>query len=328
MMILAATLLTLATAAGHTDTTVTVRSGTRLEVSNFMGEVSVSSWDRDAVHVLADHGDRTRIELEQVPGTLSVKSVGFRGVPGSVDLHIVAPSWMRLDISGPFTDVNVDGFKGNVKVETVRGDVNLNGGGGYVELSSVSGDVSVAGASGHLKLSSINQDVTATRVSGQMDVETVNGDVVLENVQLQGLDASSVSGDVWFNGPLLKEGRYQLESHSGNISVVVPDRPNANVSVSTFSGDFSSDFDFTMSGTNEKNRRMQFMLGSGGPQLDLQSFNGSVQIVKASTLAAARARLDREDHRAPQAPKPPRTPKAVKANKAPKDKSSDSEDSP
>ena len=290
MSLLAATVVTLLAMPGHTDTTLTVRTGARLEVSNFVGGVSVSSWDRSEVRVEADHSKRTRIVLENRPTGLKITSTADRGTPGDVEYHITAPAWMALDITGPFTDVDVDGSRGDVKVETIKGDVSVRGGNGFLELSSVQGDISVEGANGRLKLNSINQDVTASHIAGQIQAETVNGDLVMDDVQLDALEASSVSGSMWFNGTLKIDGRYQLHSHSGDIEVVAPDHPNAAVTVSTFSGDFSSDYDVTFNGTHG-HRELQFTLGSGGAQLDLESFSGNIRLLKAATVDALRARI-------------------------------------
>ncbi len=325
LMILAVTLLTAVPASGHTDTTLAVRRGTRLQISNFSGNVSVSAWDRDAIRIEADHSGRTRIELSTDSEAYHLTTSNSRGVPGDVDFEITAPAWMALEVDGTMTDVSIEGTRGNVKVETVNGEVNVDGGSGTLELSSVQGEVSVARAKGRLKLSSINENVTATQIDGEIEAETVNGDIVLDGVRLSALHASSVGGDLWFSGALTPIGRYQLESHSGDIQVVAPDSPDANVSVSTFSGEFSSDFDLMMSGAR-KRERMQFTLGHGGAQIELQSFSGDIQLLKESQVDAMRAFLKAQDgERTPKAPRQPKAPKPPKAAKA-KHKDSDSSD--
>jgi DUF4097 and DUF4098 domain-containing protein YvlB len=295
MLTLAAALLTALAGTGHTDTTITVTKGERLEVSNFSGEVNVTGWDRNAVRVQADHGARTQVGLDRRPGVLRLSSIGYRSAAGEVEYQIHVPTWMGLDISGPFTDVTIEGTHGDLKVETVKGDVNVDGGEGSVELSSVQGDVAIENAKGHIKLNSINEGVTVTKVSGQLEAQTVNGDVVIDDVQLDGLDVSSVSGDLWFDGAMLRNGRYRLATHEGTIQIVLPDHPNVNVSVSTFSGDFSSDQGVLMNGS-EGNRRSQFVLGTGGPQLNLESFSGSIQLLKSSTVEALRSKIETKTH--------------------------------
>jgi DUF4097 and DUF4098 domain-containing protein YvlB len=295
MLMLAAALLTALAGTGHTDTTLTVKTGDRLEISNFSGDVTVTGWDRGDVRIEADHSVRTQVGLDRRPGVLRLSSIGYRSPAGVVDYQIHVPTWMGLDISGPFTDVTVEGARGDLKVETVKGDVNVDGGEGSVELSSVQGDVSLENAKGRIKLNSINQGVTVTKVSGQLEAQTVNGDIVIDDVQLDALDASSVSGDLWFDGALLRNGRYRLATHEGTIQIVLPDHPNANVSVSTFSGDFSSDQGVLMNGS-EGNRRSQFVLGAGGPQLNLESFSGSIQLLKSSTVEALKNKMEAAPH--------------------------------
>jgi len=324
MLLLGVAVLGTVMASGRLDTTLTVKSGARLEVRNFAGSVSVSTWDKNAVRVQAEFESRTRIKLEPLSGSLKVASEGQRGTPGTVDFRLIAPSWMALDVEGPFTDVEIEGAKGDIKVETVRGDVTVSGGNGYTELSTVQGDLSLEGAKGRIKLSSVNQDVTATRISGQVTAESVNGDIILDNVQVDALEASSVSGSLWFNGSLKSDGRYELQSHSGDIEVVAADHPDAAVSVSTFSGDFSSDFDVTFNGTRG-HRELQFTLGEGGPQLSMESFSGNIRLLKASAVEALRARIRSRSIEKEKTPGTAKTPPPPKAPKAPKKKSNEGE---
>jgi DUF4097 and DUF4098 domain-containing protein YvlB len=302
------------TLGNQADTTLTVRQGARLEVSNFSGQVAVSAWSRDAVRVRVRCEDNTEVEVEPNAGGIQIDSSARRGPPGWVEYQISAPAWMPIEISGTTNDVEIDGSKASVKVETVNGGITLRGGEGNIELSSVEGDVAVTGAKGRLKLNAISQGVTASHLAGQADIETVNGDILLDDVQLDALDASSVSGNVWLNGTLKDQGRYQLQSHDGDIQVVMPDQPNARVTVSTYSGELSSDFAV---GVNHLNSRenVGFTLGNGGPRLDLNSFSGRIQLLKASSVDATRRSLKSGR----PAGKPPKEPKS-------KQKSDDSDE--
>jgi hypothetical protein len=312
MPLMVAVLATTLSLGNRADTTVAVQSGGRLEVSNFSGSVTVNSWSRDAVRVRVHSEGNTVVEVEPESGGLQISASDRRGPPGRVDYDITAPAWMPIEVTGPMNDVEVDGSKASVTVETVNGDVTLRGGSGDVELTSVQGQIAVTGASGHLKLSAINQGVTATRVSGQAEIETVNGDILLDDVQLGDLDASSVSGNLWFRGVMRPEGHYQLQSHAGDIQVVMPDQPNARVTVSTYSGELSSDYEIGLRRLNTK-ENVSFTLGGGGARLDLESFSGRIQLLKASGVDAIRKTIKIEQ------------PEKGKLQK-PKSKSSDSDD--
>ena len=53
----------LALALAQTDQTVAVQKGTRLDISNFAGEVVIRTWDRDAVRVEVEHSDRESVDI-------------------------------------------------------------------------------------------------------------------------------------------------------------------------------------------------------------------------------------------------------------------------
>ena len=58
------TLLMATTAlAQETERTITVSEGTRLEVANHAGEVTIRGWDKDEVQFLAEHGSRDEVEV-------------------------------------------------------------------------------------------------------------------------------------------------------------------------------------------------------------------------------------------------------------------------
>jgi len=85
LMTLAATLLTALAVSAETDTTFAVKPGTRLEVSNFGGEIAVQSWDKNAVHVEATHSERVRISIEDSECCLTISASNRRCVPARVD---------------------------------------------------------------------------------------------------------------------------------------------------------------------------------------------------------------------------------------------------
>src|SRR6059036_4283226 len=151
------TLTTLATltlgAAQQTDTTLPVRAGARLEVSNFGGEIAVKTWSRSAVRVEANHSTRDRILIEASDQVVHVKSQGRRGPSQVVDYSITVPTWMALRLSGVYTDIAVEGIQAEVTAETVQGEVTVSGGTGNVALKSVQGAVTLQNAKGRIDLS-------------------------------------------------------------------------------------------------------------------------------------------------------------------------------
>jgi hypothetical protein len=277
------------------DTTVAVGHGQRLEVDAFGGEITVKTWNRDAVRVQADPSSHGEVQISIGGSTVSVRTEGRHGPP-SVDLAITAPAWMGLDISGVNGDVKVDGARGPVTVETVQGSVEVTGGQGIVSLRSVQGSVTLRGAKGRIDMHSVNEDVSVSDASGELMAETVNGEITLERVDATSLDASTVNGDLSYNGPIHNGGRYALSSHNGDVTLTMAEGTNAAVSVSTFSGEFQSEFPVTINETR-KGKRFNFTIGTGSAQVTLESFQGDVQLVRPGSKALREKEHDHDkDH--------------------------------
>jgi DUF4097 and DUF4098 domain-containing protein YvlB len=274
------------------DTTVPAQQGQRLVVDGYAGEIDVKTWARNAVRVEAEPTSRTSVEVVSGGGAVTVRSQSRRGPPSSVDMTITVPTWMGLDISGVYTDVTVTGVRAPISVETVQGEVDVTGGEGLVSLRSVQGHVHLKGAKGRIDVHSVNEDVRVSDASGEIVAETVNGEIVLERVDATSLDAGTVNGDVGYDGPIRSGGRYSLSSHNGDVTLAVAEGSSAAVSVSTFNGEFESAFPVTLRETR-KGKRFSFVLGSGSAQVSLESFQGTVSLVRPGQL---RASNDDEDH--------------------------------
>jgi DUF4097 and DUF4098 domain-containing protein YvlB len=261
------------------DSTVPVERGQRLEVDLFAGDVDVKTWSKNAVRVVADPDGRGRVEIERSATSLSVRTTGRRGPPLSTDIELTVPAWMALDISGVYTDITIAGARGPISAETVQGDVSAEGGEGLVSVKSVQGGVSVTGAKGRIEANSVNADVEVRRSTGEISTETVNGSIDLVGTDATTLTATSVNGDLEYDGPLHSGGRYALSTHNGDITLAVAEAASAAVSVSTFNGEFESDFPVTLTETR-KGKRFNFTIGSGSAQVTLESFQGTISLVR------------------------------------------------
>jgi hypothetical protein len=275
------------------DSTVPIERGQRLELDLFAGDITVKTWSQNAVRVVADTDNRGRVEIERSATTLSIRTTGRRGPAPSTDIELTVPAWLPLDLSGVYSDITISGVRGPITAETVQGEVSAQGGEGLVSVKSVQGGVSVTGAKGRIEANSVNADVEVSRSSGEISAETVNGDIDLTGTDATTLTATSVNGDVGYDGPVHTGGRYALSTHNGDITLAVAEGASAAVSVSTFNGDFESDFPVTLTETR-KGKRFNFTIGSGSAQVSLESFQGTVRLVRPGT--AHHRDRDDDDH--------------------------------
>jgi len=275
--------------ASQPDTTIAVRPGIGLEIENFGGTITVKTWDKDLLQIAADHSLRARVIIERDGSTLRLK-VKSRRWPTEVRYRIVAPRWMKLELSGVNTDIDVEDSRGEIHVETVQGDINVNGGGGFTTLRSIQGEVVAKGVRGRIEASSVNQGVRLANVVGPIFAESVNGAIMIEGAESDSVQASTVNGPVTFEGQVSDGGFYRFSTHNGCIDVAMPERSNATVSLSTFSGGIDSSFPVTLK--KIRSRRFQTTLGTGRAQFELESFQGTIFLRRPSE---ARSNCDADD---------------------------------
>ncbi|HET9328119.1 MAG TPA: DUF4097 family beta strand repeat-containing protein [Candidatus Eisenbacteria bacterium] len=285
-----ALLFTVLAATGGVDTTFSVRKGTRLEVDNFAGDIKVRAWSKDALRIEASHSRRTRVDIDRSQSVIRLTAVG-RMMPGSVDYMLTVPTWMPLDLHGMSAEIDVDGTRAAVTAKSINGDVRVKGG-SDVTASSLQGEVRVEEAKGRVEVSSTNSGVKLRRIDGDVQAESMNGMILLDKVSAKSLEATTVNGSIVFVGPLVSGGQYNLSTHNGTVLVGLPEKPNVAVSVSTFSGDFSSDFPLEIEGGRRSGKRFNFILGDGRAKLELESFQGGVRLARMSALLARLPRLE------------------------------------
>lgn len=278
-MLITSMLFALATFHQGADTTLTVRKGQRLDASVYAGSITVKTWNRDAVRVQGDTRKKDRLDVTSDGSTISVETSGKWGPAGNSDIEITMPVWMAAEISGVETELSVEGCKCTVHAETVRGDVTVRGGEGNVSVQSVEGSVTVTDVNGRVEASSVNESVTVERVTGDLAVQTVNGDLTLVGIRSASVEASTVNGDITYDGTIQNGGRYELSTHQGDMEVTMPENANATVSVNTFNGSFESDYPVTLTGKNQR-RKFSFTIGNGSARVDLESFGGDIRLAR------------------------------------------------
>jgi DUF4097 and DUF4098 domain-containing protein YvlB len=270
-------LLAASMAQQQTDTTFSVRPGSRIEIETFGGSITVRTWNRDEVRVQAQHSRRDLIDIDARGSSVRVEAEGHMGVAKDVRFNLMVPRNVSIEASGVQTDIDVEGVTGDVDAETVQGDIRVVGG-GRLKLESVEGDVIISGARGRVQASTVNRGVQVRDVVGDLDLETVNGPIIMSKVQATSVDASTVNGRIVYDGTLRDGGDYALATHNGQIWLVVPNSTNASISVSTFNGELDTTFDIPRLEVKGRQRSYNFVLGNGKARIDLETFGGDINL--------------------------------------------------
>lgn len=272
-------LASLALTPQSADTTFAVDANGRLELRNVWGSAVVDTWDRAEMRIDADLETDARLEIRRSGSEIIVSAEGEYGEPVNADYRITIPRSMSVELNGVELEAEVTGVGGSVAINTVEGYVTVSGGNGNVAVNAVDGDVSVENASGNIAVNAVDGDVMLSNIDGVLSVQTVDGEIQMTGISSNAVEASTVDGDITYQGRIEDDGRYFLSTHDGDITVTVQDGANARVSVATFSGELEADFPIRMEGDIGR-KRFSFTLGNGSALLELSAFDGTISLVR------------------------------------------------
>jgi hypothetical protein len=268
-----------------TEKTIEVSRGNRIHLRNHNGDVEISVWNRNAVHIWAEHHAGATVVVRENGGVRLIETgwldqAGSHGSP-FVNYQITVPAWIPIAVAGINTDVIVEGSEGGIDIETVNGDVLVEGGSGWINLSSVNGGVTLRGARGRVLANSVNDDVSLEGIIGSVFGEAVNGDIIMRTITADTIRSTTVRGDVYFQGSIDRKGHYWFSTHNGDVMLLVPESTDATVGFFTYEGHLHTSFPVTLprlEGHGGKGRRVTFQLGQGNARIDLETFSGDIEI--------------------------------------------------
>jgi hypothetical protein len=221
----------------------TVASIGRLGIdSGQNGGVTVKGWMRQQVLV------RTRIESQaDTEGAAAILTSRV----------LVDASGGQVRATGPDKTDNNSWWSVSYEVFVPQNtDLTLKTHNGGVNISDVRGRISFEG---------VNGGVNLKRVAGEISGKTVNGGI---NVELAGNGGDARQMD--------------LSTVNGGVNVSLPSNYSARVQTETGNGGVRSDFPMPQQeNRNARSRRMEFLIGAGGPPINITTSNGSINLKRA-----------------------------------------------
>jgi DUF4097 and DUF4098 domain-containing protein YvlB len=213
----------------------------------------------------------------------------------SVDYTVTVPASVSVDLHSVSGSVKVSGVHGSLRAEAVSGDVTVVDAPRLEAAKTVSGDVSLTGvtADGDLSAGSVSGNVRAKGLKARgLDLGSVSGDITVSDVTCERLGVKSVSGNVEYAGGISKGGRYEINTHSGTVRLVLANPGGFELNGNSFSGSIRSELPLTIGGDtggNESRRggrdsvnshSMRATFGDGSATLVVRTFSGDIIIAK------------------------------------------------
>ncbi len=265
------------TGASHNDYKLEVREpirhtfakDTALDVDNVNGSITVTG----------DGGSSIRVEGEKILRAASQAEIERAKSEVVLDAN-EKNGTAQLYVNGPFRDGGHSsgnhGFHepNERKYEVVYNFTIHVPRATELRLRTVNGGVKTEDTTGKFDLKDINGAITMTNISGAGSADTLNGSTVVTFRE-------NPKADCFF------------KSFNGKVDVTFLPSLSANLSLKTFNGEAYTDFDVTALATQaeagekkngrfiyKSNRSRSVRVGSGGPELKFETFNGNIHISK------------------------------------------------
>lgn len=260
------------------DTTLAVERGDRIILENVSGEITIEAWDRDVLEVRSDD-EESGLVARRSGRVIRIELDDRKGRRRSVEASIRLPGWVELQVSGRVLDLWVDGVDESVDVSTVSGDVWVRNAGGPVDVRTIEGEVDISAVRSGVRASSQSDDVRLRDVSGPVEVHSGSGDLALIDIRSTSVRAETQDGDIEFSGTISSDGEYGFFVHDGDAMVAIPEDASARVSVSTFDGEFESEFPVVLQRFTG-GREFDFTVGEGRARIEIQVFDGEIRLLR------------------------------------------------
>ena len=251
-----------------------------IRVYNLSGSTVISGWNRDSVAIVAElapgagrlyMGGHDAIKLGVEPPTAG-------GTPGSARLEIRVPRGSVLWVKAADASIEVDGVEGGLDLYSVSGSVRVRGAPATVRAESMEGPISIEArtpwlraktASGSIELAGEVSDLAATSVSGTIRV------VAARQARAR---IESVTGEIVVSGKPTRGGAWEIETHSGPVTLVLAPDTDAEIDIHTFGGDVRAELGRVVSRRIDDlaGSDWKILAGSGGTSMTVRTFKAPV----------------------------------------------------
>lgn len=269
-----------------------------VHLKNISGNIKVSTWSKNEIRIKARKTANTKEDLDKIDVDIdsheryiNIKTDydrSFNINPFSFFSHhnravhyeLTVPEMAEITLESVSGSVEVNSVGGDTGISTVSGEIKVISAGDDVRSKSVSGSVYLEGVAGDTSVETVSGQISVKEMLGQTYAKSVSGGIDIESSSvIKSIEGNTVSGSIRAKGALSPEGVYDLKTVSGSIKLQLPPGSKFDLLAKTASGGIHSDFDLTISGRiNSKN--INGVVGKGGARLILNSFSGSIRLVK------------------------------------------------
>ncbi len=258
-----------------------------VRISNLVGSVHVTGWDRDSVALRGSlpKGDKLFMGGGPRGMKLFVEPLNDRN-PQPSRLDVMVPARAKVWVKTATAEVEVSGVTGELDLYVVGGKIRVTGKPSELNAEAIDGDIEVNGAPGWLRAKSASGDVTLNGSSPDVAISTVSGGIVInsitsvENGKFERAKIESVTGPIRFNGDIERGASITFDTHSGTTEIAIPRKTGADFDIASIAGTISNDLNYSQPVKGRYGRGSELVMtnSSGGAHITIRSFKGPVTL--------------------------------------------------
>ena len=207
-----------------------------LRITNELGSVRITGWDRDSVSVGGSAGADVQFYMGGTPVGIKLGvEVGKSAAESTADLVIRVPMRARIWVRTIDGDVDVHAFNGELTVVAINSRVRVKGALRQASIETLGGDVDLTASPDYLRIRTGAGRVTWFGSSEDAAIITVSGGIAATAGSIVRGRFESVTGDVQFTGSTPATGSLAFDTHAGDIHVGLAKDVQADVSAAAIS---------------------------------------------------------------------------------------------
>jgi DUF4097 and DUF4098 domain-containing protein YvlB len=256
--------------ARHIQKKFHVGSHPVVTLRNSSGKVTIRSWQRPEVQVVADsRSDKVEIDADQQANMVEIGThlLTDNVTPAELeaDYQLTVPEETELTVHNDSGEVDITQVLGDVSLETVAADVNLQRVTGYISVHTVGGSF------------------TCNQCSGRIEAGSISGAVNLLDSDSSNVQVRTSTGNILLDSDLLSNGLYQLRNYSGQIDVFFSPSDSFDVTAISLHGRVENEAKLKQSPGAARHlppfaHSFIGQLNEGKARLILNSFSGTIGI--------------------------------------------------
>ncbi len=283
-IVLALAVVVPAAAGQNVDETRPAARDGVVTISILAGSVKVEGWTRDEIHVTGT--------LEQGVERLEISAAGRRTRIETVlpdncrrceaDLVIQVPAGSRVEVKTVSAGIDASGLSGALDAHTVSGGIRVSGSPSDLRAESVSGALDLDTGRNAVDARSVSGRITLRSQAASLHASTVSGRLEVHAGDLERGSFGTVAGAVRVEAGVAPQGRIDVETVTGAVTLALPPGIAADFHVATFSGTVENAFGpaAELSRGVVPGTELAFSTGGGGGRISVETFSGPVSLQK------------------------------------------------